>query len=321
MTQQSLSVAAEASSAPSATSATSAPRSPTPSVAPLLAPSSANTRESSLDHLRHDRSTNGSHLSLDASINPRSSSLIRSVPSSIHSSGSSDDDHKDDNDEDDDKINISSTAVHVIEADALGAKMVKMDASTNQHSVDSPDHTTLSFSVDTSSNQGAATRYVNLGMSRPLSYIPNDQKFNPRGIRDPFNLPASLVGSATSMNGSTATSEKHNFFANPYSWDTMDGKEEPDDDLHDPNVQPEVTSGWFGSAVGKRGVLNIGVLALLSMGLVTLFGGYRSSRTFNDVTKVPRAATTLAVSMHLARLPAFQACALRSSTLTLPKMP
>ncbi len=112
-------------------------------------------------------------------------------------------------------------------------------------------------------------------MTRPLSHIPDDQKVNPRGIRDIFGIPASLVGSATSMNGSTtATSEANNFFTNPYSWDTMDGKEEPDDALHDPSSAHDTPDGCFGGALGTRGLLNVGVLVVLALALVALFGGY-----------------------------------------------
>lgn len=149
-----------------------------------------------------------------------------------------------------------------------------MDTSTNHHSVNTHDLATLSYSVDVGSPSSTTPRYTNVGMSRPLSYHPDDQKVNPRAVRDPFSLPTSLVGSTVSMNGSTATSEARDFFSNPYSWDTMDGKQEPDDDLHDPQVLPDIKHGWFGGAVGSRGVLNVGVLALLSMALVLLFGGY-----------------------------------------------
>lgn len=255
-----------------ALSDSSAPRSPPSSIAPLppLQYNSTNS-ELSLDTPEHDHNPNSSHLTLRAPIHPRSSSLIRSSPSSLHSIGT-------DNDEDDAK-----TTVHIDDDDnnkdedaAMDSKHSSSELSPEQQSFDSYDLATLSYSVDVGSPQpNGTTRYVNLGMSRPLSFHPNDQKVNPRGIRDPFILPASVVGSAVSMNGSsTAINEVPHFFANPYSWDTMDGKEEPDDDLHDPNVQPDERHGWFGSTIGKRGVLNIGVLAVLTLSLLTLFGGY-----------------------------------------------
>lgn len=256
-----------------ALSDSSAPRSPPSSIAPLP-PLQYNSTISglSLDTPEHDHNPNSSHLTLHAPIHPRSSSLIRSPPSSLHSIGT-------DSDEDDAKI-----TVHIDDDDnnnkdedaAMDSKHSSSELSPKQQSFDSHDLATLSYSVDVGSPQpNGTTRYVNLGMSRPLSFHPNYQKVNPRGIRDPFILPASVAGSAVSMNGSsTAINEAPNFFANPYSWDTMDGKEEPDDDLHDPNVQPDERHGWFGSTVGKRGVLNIGVLAVLTLSLLTLFGGY-----------------------------------------------
>lgn len=250
-------IAAEsAAAAASSAHLSTGPRSPTVSILPLLSLYAHSTREHSLEDLDQERSPNSSHNSLDAQINPRCSSLARFRPSSLHSLN---DDAK-------------SAAQY---ATAMDTKDSPTAGSPDQQSIDSRDLATLSYSVDAGSpDRSNATAYLNLGMSRPLSYYPNDQKVNPRAVRDPFSLPASLVGSAVSMDGATSTSELPDFYANPYSWDTMDGKEEPDDDLHDPNAQSDVKHGWCGGTVGKRGVLNIGVLAILAIGLVMLFGGY-----------------------------------------------
>ncbi|KDN44552.1 glycoside hydrolase family 16 protein [Tilletiaria anomala UBC 951] len=57
---------------------------------------------------------------------------------------------------------------------------------------------------------------------------------------------------------------------NPFSWDTMDGKPEPDDDLHDPEkVDDANASRWT-----SRAILNIGSVSILSLGLLMLFAGY-----------------------------------------------
>ncbi|KIS68483.1 uncharacterized protein UMAG_03569 [Mycosarcoma maydis] len=241
----------------SALSASSAPRSPTASIAPLLPAHLSNrARDHSLDIPSIVCTPNPSELSLDVPIQPRTSSLNR------HSA-----------DDDDSPIMTAVQQVPYLSSSAE-PEDAKMDTSTNHHSVNTHDLATLSYSVDVGSPSSTTPRYTNVGMSRPLSYHPDDQKVNPRAVRDPFSLPTSLVGSTVSMNGSTATSEARDFFSNPYSWDTMDGKQEPDDDLHDPQVLPDIKHGWFGGAVGSRGVLNVGVLALLSMALVLLFGGY-----------------------------------------------
>lgn len=189
---------------------------------------------------------------------------MRCYTDSIHSAS----------DDGDTAIQHAYTAYAAMADDNDDPNASSSSSSSKQLSADSHDLANLSYSIDPDST--SASRYVNLGMSRPLSYYPNDQKVNPRAVRDPFSLPPSLVGSAVSMHGaSTPASENNNFFSNPYSWDTMDGKEEPDDDLHDPNAPvDDHHGGFFGGKVGKRGVLNIGVLAIIAIGLVMLFGGY-----------------------------------------------
>lgn len=240
------------------------PRSPTPSLAPLLPPSTSST---SLNVSSPQHNHNLSHLSLDPSVNPRVSSLLRCYTYSIHSA--------DDDADPDTAIQHTYSAYTAAMDDHNDTKRASSSAdSSKQHSFESNDLATLSYNIDPDAS--SSSRYVNLGMSRPLSYYPNDQKVNPRAVRDPFSLPPSLVASAISMNPGlmTPASESPNFFSNPYSWDTMDGKEEPDDDLHDPNAPTNHNHGWFGGKVGKRGVLNIGLLAILALGLVSLFGAY-----------------------------------------------
>ncbi len=56
----------------------------------------------------------------------------------------------------------------------------------------------------------------------------------------------------------------------PYSWDTMDGKAEADDHLHDPNKPDKKRV----TLARSRFLLNVGALALLTLGLVLLFAGY-----------------------------------------------
>ncbi len=243
-------------------SATTAPRSPASSIAPLLpAYLVIRPRDHSLDVPTPNQSNNTSVLSLDAPITPRTSSLIRSAASSLHSLS-----------DDDAMTAVPHPQDSSLSIDLKQSKVV--DDSAIQHSIDTHDLATLSYTVDVGSPGAAPRRYANLGMSRPLSYHPDDQKVNPRAVRDPFILPPSLVGSSVSMHNSTTTSETPDFFANPYSWDTMDGKDELDDDLHDPSAHMESNHGWCGASVGKRGVLNMGVLALLTSGLLLLFGGY-----------------------------------------------
>ena len=83
---------------------------------------------------------------------------------------------------------------------------------------------------------------------------------------------STLVGSEYSANGGKKMSFRdlvNMDSVNPFSWDTMDGKPEPDDDLHDPaKIDPE-SSKW-----SKRAILNIGSVGLLALGLVMLFAGY-----------------------------------------------
>ncbi|KAJ9480068.1 Beta-glucan synthesis-associated protein KRE6 [Pseudozyma hubeiensis] len=239
-----------------------APRPSSTSIAPLLPAHLTNrARDHSLDLPSASQTPRTSDLSLDTQIQPRISSLVRYYM---------DDDQSYEND----KGDMNHTRYSAILDSSADNDDSKMGASTNEHSVETHDLATLSYSVDVGEPSTGPTRYANLGMSRPLSYRPDDQKVNPRAVRDLFNLPSSLVGSSVSMNASTATSEAPDYFSNPYSWDTMDGKREPDDDLHDPEVISEFKHGWLGGSVGKRGVLNVGVLALLSAGLVLLFGGY-----------------------------------------------
>uniref|UniRef100_V5EGG6 Glycoside hydrolase n=1 Tax=Kalmanozyma brasiliensis (strain GHG001) TaxID=1365824 RepID=V5EGG6_KALBG len=213
-----------------------------------------------LDVPYRNHTADNSLLTLDAPITPRTSSLIHSPALSIDSSSDED----------------GMTAVQHAEGSSLsiGLKHPKAEDSAVEHSIETHDLATLSYTVDVGAPGSSPRRYANLGMSRPLSYHPDDQKVNPRAVRDPFLLPSSLVGSSVSMNNSTSTSEQADYFANPYSWDTMDGKQEPDDDLHDPNAHSESNHGWLGGSVGKRGVINMGVLVLLSFALVLLFGGY-----------------------------------------------
>ena len=61
---------------------------------------------------------------------------------------------------------------------------------------------------------------------------------------------------------------------NPFSWDIMDGKPEPDDDLHDPRKLDDDSRKGKAGAWNMRGVLNIGSVAVLVMGLLALFAGY-----------------------------------------------
>ena len=262
MTYRSLPDPEEGGSTPiaatSAASANSAPRRAAESFAPLLC-SPIITRQHSLDQIEQNCNPKTSQTTFDATIKPRYSVLAHSSRSSL--SSVSDD---------------ATTAVHHAESGIMEANIIKKESPANQQSVDSPDHTTLSFSVDAGSPPSTTARYANQGMSRPLSYIPNDHKFNPRGIRDPLSLSPSHTGSAGSANSSatTATLDAANFFVNPYSWDTMDDKAEPDDDLHNPEIETAVQKSRCGGAMGERGVLNIGVLVLLVIALLSLFGGY-----------------------------------------------
>ncbi|GAC93719.1 glycoside hydrolase [Pseudozyma hubeiensis SY62] len=239
-----------------------APRPSSTSIAPLLPAHLTNrTRDHSLDLPTASQTPRTSDLSLDTQIQPRISSLVRYYMD-------------DDQSYEDDQGDMIHTRYSAILDSTVDNDDSKMGNSTNDHSDETHDLATLSYSVDVGEPSTGPTRYANLGMSRPLSYRPDDQKVNPRAVRDPFTLPSSLVGSSVSMNHSTAASEAPDYFANPYSWDTMDGKREPDDDLHDPDVISESKHGWLGGSIGKRGVLNVGVLALLSASLVLLFGGY-----------------------------------------------
>ncbi|GAC72977.1 hypothetical protein PANT_8c00007 [Moesziomyces antarcticus T-34] len=246
--------ASASASAPEA-SAAAAQRSPTNSVDLPL--SRTHSQQASLDTSAHSDSHDAPQPGLAPSVKPRISSMARSPASCSHS------------------ISDEGKEIDLTQAGSDDKHPI-MDSSARYNSIDTNNLSTLSFTVDSSSpDHPAPSRYVNLGMTRPLSHIPDDQKVNPRGIRDIFGIPASLVGSATSMNGSTtATSEANNFFTNPYSWDTMDGKEEPDDALHDPSSAHDTPDGCFGGALGTRGLLNVGVLVVLALALVALFGGY-----------------------------------------------
>ncbi|TKY84686.1 hypothetical protein EX895_006588 [Sporisorium graminicola] len=239
-----------------------------PSLSPLIpAHVTKRTRDSSLDLPDTRPIPDRSELSINRSLYPRTSSLIRSYACSFRS----------DSDVEEDAYDGMATLRYTDDfdtSDSADLKDVKFHGRNNHSSVDTADLSTLSYRVDAGSPTPSTRRYANLGMSRPLSFHPNDQKVNPRAVRDPFSLPASLVGSAVSMNIPTPASESPDFFNNPYSWDIMEGKDEPDDDLHNPDAHTDANHGWFGGSVGERGVLNIGVLALLSIGLVMLFGGY-----------------------------------------------
>ncbi|SNX86107.1 related to KRE6 - beta-1,6-glucan synthetase [Melanopsichium pennsylvanicum] len=250
-----------AAAAPSAPSAPAAPRSPTACIATLL----PHQREHSLERPRSELQRNWSDLSLDIHVNPRVSSLLRCYTDSIHSTS------EDDRSEDGKTGMAHAYAAYDAVSDADDSKQA---LNPNKHtSIDSHNLANLSYSIDPDTS--SASRYVNLGMVRPLSYHPNDQKVNPRAVRDPFSLPPSIMASSISMDGgATPYSEHNDLFSNPYSWDTIDGKKEPDDDLHDPDVHMDSKHGWFGGKVGDRGVLNVGVLAILAFGLVLLFGGY-----------------------------------------------
>lgn len=62
--------------------------------------------------------------------------------------------------------------------------------------------------------------------------------------------------------------------ASPYSWDIMEGKDEPDDELHDPDAYHEPQIGCCGGSFNKRGILNVGALVLLVVLLLLLFAGF-----------------------------------------------
>ncbi|PWY98379.1 beta-glucan synthesis-associated [Testicularia cyperi] len=131
-------------------------------------------------------------------------------------------------------------------------------------------------SLDSSrSSRQAIARYINVGMHRPLSSVPSDERINPRGVRDTFGLPASLAGSTENTScGSPSIGESALLFASPFSWDTMDGKEEPDDDLHRPDDPIGPTTGFWGAVIRMRGFLNVGVLLVLASVLLLLFAGF-----------------------------------------------
>lgn len=116
----------------------------------------------------------------------------------------------------------------------------------------------------------------------PSDIVNSNERINPRSVTEEYNLPVCLMNQDASTVESSSTKKSspgekavaYNYFANPFSWDTMDGKEEPDDYLHDPEMPIPVEKGSFRYYVVSRGFANLGVLILLCTALVMLFAGY-----------------------------------------------
>ncbi|KAN0060009.1 hypothetical protein ACQY0O_007982 [Thecaphora frezii] len=122
----------------------------------------------------------------------------------------------------------------------------------------------------------------NSGSRSPAQLVDRNGKLNPRAMGDDYSFPSTSStppSSGLNHNG-LAGEEKYPifnsttaYFMNPYSWDTMDGKPEPDDYLHDPEA-PIEKQGKLSSLFDSRALLNLGVITILGVGLLALFGGY-----------------------------------------------
>ncbi|EPQ29814.1 uncharacterized protein PFL1_02487 [Pseudozyma flocculosa PF-1] len=133
------------------------------------------------------------------------------------------------------------------------------------------------------SYQSHSNHHLQQGSESPAQLVRRNDRINPRAATDEYSLPSSLTGSPGSGNSHRGLyrdekdadiSSAAAYFSNPYTWDTMDGKSEPDDYLHDPEAPEEKEPGAMRSMMGPRGLLNLGVIALLGMGLLMLFAGY-----------------------------------------------
>ncbi|KAG9038848.1 hypothetical protein FRB95_014397 [Tulasnella sp. JGI-2019a] len=74
----------------------------------------------------------------------------------------------------------------------------------------------------------------------------------------------------------SSISDKYSFGADPASWgaEIGPGHPEPDDHIHNPDPRRDRKNDEGGTIFTSRGIANLGCLAILACGLVTLFAGY-----------------------------------------------
>ncbi|EGO05193.1 glycoside hydrolase family 16 protein [Serpula lacrymans var. lacrymans S7.3] len=90
----------------------------------------------------------------------------------------------------------------------------------------------------------------------------------------PYNSAA--AGRIASLPGGQSISDKFSLSPDPSSWgaDISPNHPEPDDFLHNPDPRRDHRKDRGGSILTYRGFANLGCLIVLSLGLLTLFGGY-----------------------------------------------
>ncbi|PWN50732.1 beta-glucan synthesis-associated [Violaceomyces palustris] len=164
-----------------------------------------------------------------------------------------------------------------------------VENASNCHTVGTHDSTTdshgrlLPYRLESDSELGFDTSSDSVGAGfarssrrgshlRKLPSAPLAEKMNPRSTSDTHAYPRALWNHSTDVQKKKLDNGRV-IYTGIFSWDTMDGKWEPDDDLHDPETLEEKLH-ISDLRLGKRAVINVGVLFTLIFGLLLLFAGY-----------------------------------------------